>query len=139
MDSMRSNVFVFVQIGLFELTGFSETYFQSVDDAGFNLHKVLFDDRVNFDHFDRVHRIGYDESIDLGLEQCELLNVRGFEKKFLNLSGKSDSVANCFENLNVAIRAAHGEGIHVLLVDVESDEAILINIFHENFPKVKDM
>ena len=131
MDSMRSNVFILVQVGLFELTGFSETYFQSVEDAGFNLHKVLLDDRVYFDHFDWVYRIGYDESIDLGLEQCELLNVRGFEKKFLNLSGKSDSVTNCFENLNVAIRAAHGEGVLVILVDVESDKAILVDIFQE--------
>ena len=69
MDSMRSNVFILVQIGLRELTGFSEAYSQRVEDARLDLSKVLFKDRVYFDHFDRLRSVGYDKSIDLGLEQ----------------------------------------------------------------------
>ena len=134
MYSMRSNVLVFVEVGLLEFAGFSEAYSQRVEDFGLDLDKVLFKNGMCFDYIDWSHCIGYDESIDFGLEQCEFLDVRGLEKKFLNLSWKSNSVSDCFENLNITVRAAHGESVHVVLVDVESDEAILMNIFQESFP-----
>ena len=79
MNSMRSNVFVLVQVGLFELTGFSEVRLQEIQHSRSNLDKVLFDDRVYLDQIDPWYPVSYNKRIDISFEQREFLDVWGPE------------------------------------------------------------